>query len=162
MFWSQGCKHCRVLFINGSTCGLHAVQALRNGATHVTSCEPFLYNAKAARNVVEANGYKNGYYASIVHGHPSELQEDYKRTRYHLIVLNMHSGCLLSNGAILEFQHALKTFAADDTVVLPSSMRMFVQGASMRTGERNGFDMTSMDSFRCVGNLDELSLSAER
>jgi SAM-dependent methyltransferase len=138
--------HMRVLDI-GSGTGLLALMAARAGAEQVFSCEMSPAVADAAREIVALNGYADKI--QVLSKHSGEIEADSDLGgRVDLIVSEVVSNTMLSEGVLATMEYAVKNFLKPGGRVVPAkgtvraALGFDPRAAERRMETTDGFDLT--------------------
>ena len=133
----------RVLDI-GSGTGLLAMMAARAGAAEVFSCEMNSAVADAAKEIVAANGFSDRIH--VLHANSNQLDADRDlRGRVDLIVSEIVSNDMLSQGVLATMDYAIANLLKPDGLMIPAKGSVKVAlGFDPKLYEKR---MTVADSF---------------
>lgn len=153
---------CKVLEIGTGT-GLLAMMAARAGAASVVTCEMKPAVARAAREVIAANGLADRI--TVVTGHSSSLTAADIGGRADILVSEIVSNDLLGEGALPAHAHALAELLKPDAIVIPPRGRVRIALAEVvganagLMSEAEGFDLSPFN--RLAPTFRELHVESE-
>lgn len=131
----------RVLEIGTGT-GILAMMAARAGAAEVITCEADAAVARAARRVIAANGYADR--VRVIARMSSDLTADDLGGRADLLVSEIVSHNLLSEGVLPAHEHAVRELIKPGAPVIPLSGTIRV---ALAEGPQKRFDANTVADF---------------
>lgn len=137
----------------GSGSGLLAMMAARAGAATVTTCEAVPAVAATARAIIEANGFASAISSHAKRSDALVVGEDMAQ-RADLLVTEIFSSGLLTEGALPTVAHAHQHLLAPDAIVIPrrAVARGYLVGGDAlefqaSTSSVEGFDLSGFNVF---------------
>ncbi len=157
-------KKSRVLDI-GTGSGLLSMMAVRSGAETVIACEEHSGLFKAAKRIVEANGYRKNIKVINKRSDHLELGVDY-HDKFDVIICEILDSGGLGEGVLPSVRQAKKEMAIENVQIIPAGISLKAQLIEIPKLHKvnpvrhvSGFDLSIFDEFRVSDTYTPVNLS---